>query len=122
MSSLLDNEPNDKKKSAQAQEPEVKTSEEQTSKNLYYSCTVLKVQCDETDLKNPKLPNDTYIVEYSVNNKNFKDLVRAGKKSEIFDMYYDKYRENLMTIDHAYGTISPRLWDIKPIVETKKRK
>ena len=41
--------------------------------------------------------------------------------ANIFDMYWDKFREGLKSIDFGYGRVNPRLWGYQS-PKTKKRK
>lgn len=82
----------------------------QMAKNKY-SCEIISQNCSATQLKEKNLPNDTYIVTHKNEDGNVvSDLVR-GKRSSIFDLYWDKIRESLVSIGWAYGTVNPRLWE-----------
>ena len=50
------------------------------------------------------------------------DLVISDKKSDIFDYYWDKYREGLKGWKQSEGRVNPRMWGNKPIEEKKRRK
>ena len=51
------------------------------------------------------------MIWYIVGNQKFVDLVRCGKVSKLFDMYYDKYgKGSVQRIDFGYGTVNPKLW------------
>jgi hypothetical protein len=56
-----------------------------------------------------------------VDGKKCYDLTRGRKMSCIFDMYWDKYKHDLKSIDFGHGNISPKLWGNKP-KKDKKRK
>jgi hypothetical protein len=96
------------------------TKEEKELSKTLYGCEILYEKCSQQELKNTELPNDTYIVSYQQNGKVFHDLVR-GKRVKIFDMYWDKIRDNLQKIDWGYGRINPKLWGYQA-PKTKKRK
>ena len=100
-------------------EPIWSQEEKNLSKTLY-GCEILQEKCSQQELKNTELPNDTYIVSYYQNEKLFHDLVR-GKRVKIFDMYWDKIRDNLQKIDWGYGRINPKLWGYQA-PKSKKRK
>lgn len=68
-----------------------------------------------------ELPTDTHLVAYIIpvemdgmwGEKVVYDAVRAGKKVDIFDLYYDRLKaENgrLKSIDVGYGLVKPKLW------------
>jgi hypothetical protein len=96
------------------------TAHERESSKSVYGCEILQEKCSKAELKNTQLPNDTYIVSYYQDGKLFHDLVR-GKRVKIFDMYWDKIRENLLKIDFGYGRINPKLWGYQA-PKSKKRK
>jgi hypothetical protein len=68
-----------------------------------------------------EVPNDAHIIKYLVENKICFDLTR-GTKTRLFDMYWDKFRENLKSIEWGKGTINPKLWGYKTPAEKKRRK
>jgi hypothetical protein len=49
------------------------------------------------------------------------DLVMAAKQSKIFDAYYDKYKENFVTMVQSEGRVNPKLWGNPPPKEKKKK-
>ena len=67
-----------------------------------------------------ELPTDIHLVEYVRGQDLFLDAVRAYKKVDIFDAYYDKLnaeaRQGLITnfeiksITSGYGSIKPKLF------------
>ena len=50
------------------------------------------------------------------------DLTRSSKQSNIFDMYYDKYKKELKRIEWGMGTINPTMWGYKQSDKKKKKK
>ena len=40
----------------------------------------------------------------------------------LFDMYYDKFKQGLKTIDYGKGTISPKLWGYSSPQNNGKKK
>lgn len=62
------------------------------------------------------LPNDLHFVWYSVSNKTFVDAVRGLTSVSIFDVYYDKLKDQfgdscphrIIRIENGHGLISPR--------------
>ena len=67
-------------------------------------------------------PNDAMIITYVVNGETRYDLTRSQKEVRIFNMYWDKFRENLKSIDFGMGRTNPKLWRMEPSPSTKKRK
>ena len=94
-------------------------AEKETCKSRY-GCDILVENGSYADVCTKEAPNDAYIVKYSVEGKICFDLTR-GTRIRLFDMYWDKFRENLQHIDFGYGRINPKLWGYKS-PEKKKRK
>lgn len=82
---------------------------------------ILHEKCD------PKLGNDTslpytaYIVEYKDNEILCWDIVIANKKSNIFDHYWDLYKDNLIGFKQSEGKINPNLWS-ESVKQSKKKR
>ena len=66
-------------------------------------------------------PNDARIVKYEVDGEIRFDLTRSQKAVSIFNMYWDKFRDGLKSIEYGQGNYNPKLWGAKA-PETKKRK
>jgi len=93
-------------------------------KNLIgnYGCELLVEDATYDQIHDKSFPNDTYQVKYKVNDRTQIDLCRASKRSDIFDLYYDKFGKGaLVKIDWAYGRVNPKLWGYKQ-PDKKKRK
>ena len=70
---------------------------------------------------NSELPTDVHLIEFVRGQDLFLDAVRAYKKSDIFDIYYDKLnaeaRQGLISnfeiksITSGYGSVKPKLWN-----------
>lgn len=97
------------------------TAQEKEQSRILYGCEIIQEKCNIEDANNFGLPNDAYIVSYLQNNKECYDITRANKKSNIFDMYWDKFRENFKSIGYAQGRVNPKIWGFK-VLEKKKRK
>jgi hypothetical protein len=94
-------------------------AEKETCKSRY-GCEILIQDGSYDEVCTKDAPNDAYIVKYMIDDKIYFDLTRGGR-IKLFDMYWDKFRENLKSIDFGYGRISPKLWGYKS-PEKKKRK
>ena len=76
---------------------------------------------------NPELANDrslpytAYIVTYEEDGEFSYDIVICNKQVEIFDYYWDKYREGLIGFKQTEGRVNPKLWGYKPKEEKRKR-
>jgi hypothetical protein len=56
------------------------------------------------------LPYTAYIVKYYDDEKCNYDIVICNKKIDIFDYYWDRYREGLIDFKQTEGRVNPRLW------------
>ena len=73
--------------------------------------TILHKDCDP-DLANDRtLPYTAYLVEYVTDDKTKWDIVIASKKLDIFDYYWDTYREGLIGWTQTEGRVNPKLWN-----------
>ena len=97
------------------------SQEEKELSGSLYGCEILLEKCSLEDTKNKNLPSDTYIVSYYCDEQVCCDLTRSGKMSNIFDMYWDKIDNNLISITYGNGAISPRNWGYQS-PKNKKRK
>lgn len=94
-------------------------AEKETCKSRY-GCDIMIENGSYAEVCTKEVPSDAYIIKYFVDDKMCFDLTR-GSKLRLFDMYWDKFRENLNSIEFGYGRINPKLWGVKP-PEKKKRK
>lgn len=77
--------------------------------------------CDPTMANDRGLPYNAYLVTYEDDGQTKYDVVQCNKKVEIFDHYWDRYREGLKSFKQSEGRVNPKLWGNKP-KEDKKRK
>ena len=87
---------------------------------------ILKENCDPKKDNNSALPYNAYLVQYKIGDKEEIrwDLTMAYKMSEIFDHYYDKYK-NVLKIVQSDGRVAPKLWkdpNQKEPLKGKKKK
>ena len=88
-----------------------------------YSCQVLLEKCTLEQAKDKSFPTDARLVRYKVDGKDYIDVARSAKASNIFDLYFDTYGMGaLQSIDYGFGTISPGQWGYKSSSDTKKKK
>ena len=97
------------------------TSEEKQNSKTLYGCEILVENVTTDQVTSKEVPIDCYIVEYTHKDKICYDLTR-GTKITLFDMYWDKFKGGLQTIDYGKGTIKPNLWGYKAPQQKKKRK
>ena len=86
-----------------------------------YSCEVLLEQTTQEKAKDTSFPTDAYNVTYTVDGKDMLDVCRAQKKADVFDLYYDKYK-NVKSIEYGQGMIKPSLWGYSSETAPKKKK
>ena len=84
---------------------------------------VIHEKCEKDKAEDKKLPSDSFLVTYKDKEEIKYDVSRAGSQSEIFDHYYDTYK-NVQGISWTKGIVSPRTFESigKPIPPKKKRK
>jgi hypothetical protein len=79
---------------------------------------ILHQNCDPSLSKDRNLPYNCYIVTYVNNGEVCYDLVIPRKQVEIFDYYWDRYRDGLKGWQQSEGRVNPKLWSNAP----KKKK
>ena len=97
-------------------------NEEDKMRPEEYSCQILLENTSLEKANDKSFPTDAYLVWYNVDGNELLDVTRSGKKSNIFDMYYDKYAKELKRIEYAAGTINPTQWGYKKPEKKKRRK
>ncbi len=97
------------------------SKEEKEKIRVEYGCDIVVEDGSFTDVSTRQAPTDCYIVKYLHEDKVHFDLTR-GTKVTIFDMYWDKFKNSLKSIDYGNGTIKPNLWGYKAPQQKKKRK
>lgn len=73
--------------------------------------TILHKDCDPGLANDRTLPYTAYLVEYVIDDKTKWDIVIASKKLDIFDYYWDNYREGLIGWTQTEGRVNPKLWN-----------
>ena len=110
--------------------PEKKVSlwstEEAGNIKSVYGCELLVENGSLQDVNAVEYPTDAYIVSYAVFEsgklgETKYDLTR-GTKTNLFDMYYDKFKQGLRDIQFGQGNISPKLWGHRVKQATKKKR
>jgi hypothetical protein len=98
------------------------TDDEKFSIPKQYKCELIYDCATEDQLKDSKLPRDAYLVLYKVDEKLYADICRAGRRVDIFDLYYDKFGpDSIKLIDFGPGKTNPNLWNSKSTKEKKKK-
>jgi hypothetical protein len=83
---------------------------------------ILHQNCDPQLANDRGLPYNAYLVHYSIDDSLCYDIVIANKKVDIFDYYWDRYREGLMWYKQSEGRINPKFWDISPKEKKGKKR
>ena len=82
---------------------------------------ILHEKCEKDNATDKKLPTDSFLVTYKVEDEIRYDVTRAGSVNEIFDHYYDKYK-NVQGIAWTNGIVSPRSFGNQPTLEEKPKR
>jgi len=83
------------------------------------SINIIHVNCEPSVADDKSLPRDSYLIAYGDNGIEKFDIVQ-GLRSDIFDHYWDKYRD-VRDMNWTEGTINPKSWGYSA-PEKKKRK
>ena len=97
------------------------SKEEKESSKTIYACEILVSNGSLADVHTTDAPNDAWVVKYTVDDKTLLDLTR-GTRTKLFDMYYDKFRKGLKSIEYGSGTVSPKLWGYQTKTSRKKKR
>lgn len=81
---------------------------------------ILYKDCDQEIAKDKTLPRNSYIVSYEDDGKLTFDIVQSESKVEIFDHYYDNYRNGIKSIEWTSGTVNPKTYGVKTKTKSKK--
>jgi hypothetical protein len=97
------------------------TEEEKNNLAPRYGCEILAENATYSQQRDKSFPSDAYLIWYNVNGNVCVDVCR-GSRSNIFDLYYDKFGpDSVKKIDFGYGMINPKVWGYqKP--QKKRRK
>ena len=80
-------------------------------------------KCPRDKANDKKLPSDSFVVSYNDKEELKYDIVRASAQVDVFDAYYDKYK-NVKGIEWTKGIIHPKTYDgqTQKSTPTKKAK
>ena len=110
-----------KEEKKEEQKQVVWTKEEKEKIRSEYGCDIIVEDGSYQDVKTRSAPTDCYIIKYMLDDKIHFDLTR-GSKINLFDMYWDKFKGGLKSIEYGNGSIKPNLWGYKAPQQKKKRK
>jgi hypothetical protein len=84
------------------------------------SVNIIHANCEPSASKNKDLPRNSYLVIYGVDDSIQYDVVQAGSKIDIFNYYWDKYRD-VRGIKWTEGTINPKTWGYQAKTDKKRK-
>jgi len=82
---------------------------------------ILYEDCDPDKALDKSLPYTAYLIEYKKDGESHYDVALGKNRVEIFDHYWDKHRDDFVTMKQSEGRINPKLWGNEP-PKTKSRK
>lgn len=85
------------------------SKKEKDSSKETYGCEIVVDNGKPSDVRTTEAPTDCFIVTYEFNGDTHQDLTR-GSRVNVFNMYYDKFKKGLKSIDYGFGNIKPSLW------------
>ena len=83
---------------------------------------IIHEDCDPTLAKDTKLPYNTYVVEYTKEDRIAYDITMSSSAVEVFDSYYDKYKKDFKFLKQTSGRVNPKLWNQPKAKPPKKPK
>jgi hypothetical protein len=83
---------------------------------------IIHRNCDPELANDRSLPYTAYLVEYFIDGAVAFDLVVTNKRVDIFDYYWDLYREDLISIKQSEGRVNPKLWQDPSSKKEKQEK
>ena len=111
---------------AELKKPEKKemiwTKEEKDNLKSKYGSEIIVEDGSLDEVRTKQAPTDAYIIKYVHDDQVRYDLTR-GTKIKLFDMYWDKFKGGIKSIEYGMGSIKPNLWGYQsPKASKKKRK
>ena len=83
---------------------------------------IIHEKCDPKLAEDRKLPYTAYLIEYEVEGKPTYDITMGDSQVEIFDAYYDKYKNNFIGMEQSAGRVAPNRWNVAPPPPKKKKR
>ena len=74
---------------------------------------VIHQDCDPTLSEDRSLPYTAFMVEYEQEGIAHYDIVSAAKQVDIFDEYWDKYKNDFKNMTQTEGRVNPKQWNPK---------
>lgn len=73
-------------------------------------CKILFQDCDPSQAQDRGLPYSAYLVEYIEGDITKFDIATGPKQVDIFDDYWDKYRDNFVGMVQTEGRLNPKMY------------
>ncbi len=97
------------------------TKEERDTLREKYGSEILVEDGSLEDVNTKHAPTDAYIIKYVHDDQVRYDLTR-GTKIKLFDMYWDKFKGGIKSIEYGSGSIKPNLWGYQSTPTRKKKR
>jgi len=97
------------------------TKEEKDNLKSKYGTEILVENGSYEDVSITQAPSDAYIINYVHDDQVRYDLTR-GTKIKLFDMYWDKFKGGIKSIEYGRGSIKPNLWGYQSTPTRKKKR
>lgn len=98
-------------------------TDKEKAQNAKNEVSITHSEINEEVFDDRGLASDTHIIQYEIDGTAYSDAVRANRMVDIFDIYYDKLKEEggkVIRIKNGYGTIKPRLYQDQQNKDKKK--
>ena len=83
---------------------------------------VIHEKCEPKAAENRELPYTAYLIEYNVEGKPTYDIVMGDSQVELFDIYYDKYKKDLVGLKQTEGRMRPNLYNQGAVPPKRKKR
>ena len=97
------------------------TKEERDTLKSKYGSEIIVEDGSLEDVNTKQAPTDAYIIKYVHDDQVRYDLTR-GTKIKLFDMYWDKFKGGIKSIEYGKGSIKPNLWGYQSTPTRKKKR
>lgn len=74
---------------------------------------VIHQDCDPTLSEDRSLPYNTFLIEYTVEGIAHFDIASGAGQVDIFDEYWDKYKNDFKNMTQTEGRVNPKQWNPK---------
>lgn len=81
---------------------------------------IIHQDCDPSLADDRSLPYTAYLIEYLQDGITKFDISYGKKQVELFDYYWDNYRNDLVNMTQTEGRVNPKLWDHPDKKKNKK--